>query len=154
MTKSKKIQVIELKDMRIVKEGEEYKQVFENEEILPCFLTNSAVKKGKDMGLLFSSLVADMMKLHGFANAEFDSLPPELLENLDETEMQKVIYLGILGANKSRELTFDQFLDKFHYTFEDVLEIYMDIMQSLISSDPNAFAKGLKKSTKASGKKK
>lgn len=154
MTKSKKIQVIELKDMRIVKEGEEYKQVFENKEILPCFLTNSAVKKGKDMGLLFSSLVADMMKLQGFANIESDSIPPELFESVDETEMQKVIYLGILGANKSRELTFDQFLEKFHYTFEDVLEIYMDIMQSLISSDPNSFAKGLKKSTKTSEKKK
>lgn len=58
-----KIQKVELKEIEIVTVDGEFETRFVNEKIHPAFLTNAAVKKGYDTGLLESSLFEDLLKI-------------------------------------------------------------------------------------------
>ncbi|EON71870.1 hypothetical protein [Lysinibacillus sphaericus] len=58
-----KIQKFELKEVEIVTVDGEFEKRFVNEKVHPAFLTNAAVKKGYDTGLLESSLFEDLLKI-------------------------------------------------------------------------------------------
>ncbi|WP_153123282.1 hypothetical protein [Peribacillus tepidiphilus] len=148
------IETIVLKDMEIVEVEGEFKQIFKNEKRVPCFLTNYALKRGKDLGILSGSLVADLFKLQGLEGLVTNgSVDGDALNSLDEVAMQKTIYLACLGANKNLGMDFDSFLEKYHYSFAETVEIYMNLVKGVISKDHNQFAKGLQQCTKK-GKKK
>lgn len=146
----KKIQKVVLKDIQVgIGEDGEFQQVVTNEKTVPCFLTNYALKLGSDIGYIKGSLVADLLKLQKFRDdTQEKGMSPEAIESLDEAQMQRVIYLGLKGADKTFEHSFDAFLERYHYTFEETTQLYMSLVMNLITSDPNKFAKDLQKSTK------
>ncbi|MEC1778400.1 hypothetical protein [Schinkia azotoformans] len=146
---------IELKDIEIFfdEDTQEYKPYYKNEKKYPAFITNHSLKLGKDLGLTKSSLVGDLFKLQGLDSKNQEDID-NAMQSLDQTEMQKVIYLGFLGANKNTDLDFDGFLEKFHCTFEETIEIYMKLVTGLLTQDSNKFADNLKRSVGKKGKKK
>jgi hypothetical protein len=149
-----KIEKILLKESEIVEVEGQYKQIFKNQKAVPCFLTNYSLKRGKDLGLLKGSLIADVMKLIPLTKLKSaDDIDPETMRELDELEMMKVIYVGCIGADKNFELDFDEFVSQFHESYEDTLILYTTLVSALIQKDPNQFAKGLKNSTKQNKKK-
>lgn len=149
-----KIEKIILKESEIVEIDGQYKQIFKNQKAVPCFLTNYSLKRGKDLGLLNGSLVADVMKLLPLTKLKsVDDIDPETMREFDEYEMIKVIYLGCVGANPKFDLDFDQFVSLYHESYENTFGLYGSVVTSLVQSDPNQFAKGLQKSTKQDKKK-
>ncbi|KZR58362.1 hypothetical protein [Pseudobacillus badius] len=151
-----KIQKVVLKDIGF-KENEngEFISYFTNEQSYPACLTNAALKKGKEMGIIESSLFTDLLKLRELeglvkengATDKGAKVTPEMLEALDEGKMQQVIYLGFLGANRNSTLTFDEFLEKYHLPLMETIELYINLCTDAITSDSNQFATELKKST-------
>ena len=140
------IKVVTLKEMEFVEVEGEFKQVFKDEKKVPCFVTNQSMNKGKMLGLIKGSLIADLFKLENLESKNSEK-KAEAMQSLDLTEMQKLIYLGVLGANKDLTLDFDEFLDRFHYSFDETASVYMALLESLMGQDSNKFAKGLQKST-------
>jgi hypothetical protein len=155
-----KIRKITLKDVEIKEVNGEFERVYTNEKTYPAFLTNYALKKGKELGLIESSLFSDLLKLQGLQRLEsidkgLGDIDPSVFESIDETKMMKVIYLAFIGANKNTALSFDEFLEKYHAPLEEMMDLYMNLIADLMSSDKNQFAAALRKSmnTKQNGKK-
>jgi hypothetical protein len=149
-----KIEKVILKESEIVEVEGQFKQIFKNQKTVPCFLTNYSLKRGKDLGLIKGSLVADVMKLLPLTKLKSaDDIDPETMRELDELEMMKVIYVGCIGANKNLDLDFDEFLSLYHDSYEATLVLYATLVSGLIQKDPNQFAQGLKNSTKHNKKK-
>lgn len=149
-----KIHKLILKESEIREVNGEYEEVFFNEKTYPVYLSNYALKKGKEMGLIESSLFTDLIKIYRMRSASDEegninpeAIDPSTLASLDETKAQKVIYLAFLGGSKKIEMTFDEFLELYHYTIVETLELYMELIVGLIDDNPNVFADGLKKST-------
>ncbi|OAT73754.1 hypothetical protein [Parageobacillus thermoglucosidasius] len=150
-----KVRKVTLKDVEIREVNGEFEKVFVNEKTYPVFLTNYALKKGKEMGLIESSLFTSLLKMQGveaLVGGQTNDLDPSIFEQLDETKMQQVIYLAFIGANKNITMSFDEFLQKYHDPIEDTLELYMNLIVDLMSTDLNQFAKGLQQSTNKSAK--
>lgn len=145
-----KIEKVTLKESDVVEVDGEFRQIFKNERVIPCFLTNYSLKKGKDAGLINGSLVADITKLAPIAKVSVDNLTGNELKDIDEIEMLKVIYIGCLGANKNFDLDFDGFVLQYHEKFETTMQLWANLISSVIQKDPNQFAKGFTKSTKRS----
>lgn len=147
---AKKIYSIELKDQEFVQiEGsDEFVETFKNAKRYPVFLTNYALAKGHDMGLLKSSLISDLVKMK-VAMDTGDPLKQEenLMQSIDEQKMLHVIYLAFKGANPSTNMSLDEFLQKYHAAFQEKLELYIKIIEAAIDASPNTFAEGLQKST-------
>lgn len=149
-----KIHKLILKESEIREVDGEYEEVFFNEKTYPVYLSNYALKKGKEMGLIESSLFTDLIKIYRMrsaadeeGNINPEAIDPSTLASLDETKAQKVIYLAFLGGSKKIKMTFDEFLELYHYTIVETLELYMELIVGLIDDNPNVFADGLKKST-------
>ncbi|HHL4890247.1 TPA: hypothetical protein ACQ75Q_005639, partial [Bacillus thuringiensis] len=105
-----KVQKITLKEAEFVKVEGEFEQRFVNEQDYPAFLTNYALKKGQEEGLITSSIIADIVKfqaLDGLRNKDNKDL--SALEQIDQTSIHKVIYMAFKGANPKEKLTFDDF---------------------------------------------
>lgn len=145
-----KIRKITLKDVEYKEIEDGFEPVFTNEKNYPAFLTNYALKKGKENGLIKSSLFSDLLQ---FSNVEKEGeVDPSIFENISEAQMLQTIYLAFVGANKSTELTIDDFLEKYHAPLDETIELYMNLIMDAVSSDPNKFADELKKSTSTSRK--
>jgi hypothetical protein len=150
-----KVRKVTLKDVEVREVNGEFEKVFVNEKTHPVFLTNYALKKGKEMGLIESSLFTSLLKMQGLealAKKQTNDLDPSIFDQIDETKMQQVIYLAFIGANKNTDLSFDEFLQKYHDPIEKTMELYMNLIVDLMSTDPNQFAKGLQKSINKSTK--
>jgi hypothetical protein len=150
-----KVRKVTLKDVEVREVNGEFERVFVNEKTYPVFLTNYALKKGKELGLIESSLFTSLLKMQGLealAGGQAKDLDPSIFDQIDETKMQQVIYLAFIGANKNTDLSFDEFLQKYHDPIEKTMELYMNLIVDLMSTDPNQFAKGLQKSTNKSTK--
>lgn len=149
------IQTIELIEKETVEIDGEFKEIERSRKKVPCFISNSSLKKGKDMGILQGSLIADLMQLEHI-NSKDEEKKMNALQKIDQVEMAKLIYLGCIGANKkfADVYTFDDFMDLLHYDFGELMKIYYKLLQDIMpSGTENKFAKGLNKSTKATGKK-
>lgn len=151
-----KVQKVTLKEFEVVEVDGEYEQRFINSKNYPAFLTNASVKRGYETGLIESSLWEDLLKIMGLQsvidNNDEESIM-QLMGVFDEQKLIAVIYLGVVGANKSVDLTFDDFLEKYHYDLAETIELYANLITDLVAKDPNQFAKGLQQST-AKGEKK
>lgn len=148
-----KIQKVTLKEAQITEVNGEYQVQFVNEKTYPLFLTHYALKQGKELGLVETSLFSDLLKLQGLqklSNLKEDEqadIDPAIFENIDEVKMVQLIYLSFRGANKNSSLSLEDFLEKYHYSFDETMDLYMNLIVSLMDKDPNAFAAGLQKST-------
>lgn len=150
-----KIEKVTLKEMEVRSVNGEYETQFYNEETYPVFLTNHALKRGREQGYIETSLFTELAKLAQMektknADGEVD---PSAMVHLDENKALSVIYLALIGANKNLNITFDQFLEKYHEGLEETLELYANLIGNLVSSDPNRFAKEFEKVTEKSKKK-
>ena len=152
-----KVRKVTLKDVEVREVNGEFEKVFVNEKTYPVFLTNYALKKGKEMGLIESSLFSDLLKMKGLEalvnnDSNLSDIDSPVFERIDETKMLKLIYLAFIGANKNTDLSFDEFLQKYHESIEYTMELYMNLIADLMSTDPNQFAKALQQSTNKSSK--
>lgn len=134
-----KINKITLVDVEIKEVDGEYQKHYINETNYPAFLTNYALKKGKEMGLIESSLVNEVMNWSK-GNTE---------DQFNENKMLPLLYLSILGAEPDIELTYEEFVRRYHYSLSDTMELYSDIVDSITESENN-FSRGLMNSTNKS----
>ncbi|WP_144461763.1 hypothetical protein [Siminovitchia fortis] len=151
-----KVQKVTLKDIEIRKVDGEFEKVFINEKTYPAFLTNHSLKRGKELGYIETSVFNELAKLQHFQNVEEEQgeIDLSVLGDFDETKALQVIYLALTGANRKLELNFDEFLEKYHDSFEETMILYANLIADLVASDKNQFANGFKKSTNRSNKKK
>ncbi|MDZ5712238.1 hypothetical protein [Jeotgalibacillus haloalkalitolerans] len=159
---SKKIQVIELKEIefeeREVEGNTEFVEVFKNKKKYPLYLSNAALKKGRDEGLIDGSLISDVIKL----DAETKHITDEkekgmkMLDSLPEHKLHALIYLAFKGANRQESFSLDEFLERYHYSHLETVRMYTSLIKDTMQQNQNAFADGLKKSTQGakSGEKK
>ncbi|WJE51154.1 hypothetical protein QRE66_17800 [Bacillus cereus] len=148
-----KIQKVTLKDIEFVKVDGEYEQRFVNEQEYPAFLTNYALKKGKEQGLIESSVISDLLKfqaLEGMDKGKNTDLAA--LEKIDQTNIHKVIYMAFKGANPKGDLSFDEFLRKYHDSLAESMELYAKLVVDVISQDQNKFAAEFQKNTSTGSK--
>lgn len=150
-----KVQKVTLKEFEIVEVNGEFEKRFINEKNYPAFLTNASVKQGFESGLIKSSLWEELLKIRGLQSVvekEDEESSLQLMNMFDEQKLIAVVFLGVLGANKKLDLTFDEFVEKYHYDLAGTIEIYANLITNLVSQDPNQFAKGLQQSTKSEKK--
>lgn len=144
-----KIEKVTLKEIEIREVNGEFEQVFYNEKTYPAFLTNYSLKKGKELGYIETSLFNELAKLSVMESAknEKGELDPNALADFDEEKALQIIYLALTGANKSLEISYDEFLMTYHGGLEATLILYANLIGNLVSSDPNQFAKEFGMST-------
>jgi hypothetical protein len=147
-----KVSTIVLKDVEVVElEDGSFEKRFINPKKYPAFLTNRSLAAGRNLGITKSSLIGELVKLQSLSgeNGELDmkDVTPEQADLIDAENYLPVIYLGIKGANKSLELSYEEFLDKYHEDIEQVLNDYVDLIMPYLQQNSNEFKKGLEKST-------
>ncbi|HDR4726952.1 TPA: hypothetical protein QCR01_004839 [Bacillus cereus] len=148
-----KVQTVTLKELEVVNVNGEFETRFINEEKHPAYLTNYALKKGKEMGLIDTSIFNDLIKFQALEGADKGKdADLEALGQIDQTNMHKIIYLAFQGANPKTELSFDDFLKKFHEPLVESMQLYATLITDVINQDPNQFATAFQKSTEKSGK--
>ncbi|MGU9541168.1 hypothetical protein [Bacillus cereus] len=147
-----KVQKITLKEAEFVEVEGEFEKRFINKKNYPAYLTNYALKKGQEEGLIHSSIIADIVKFQALDGLrDKDNKDLSALEQIDQTSIHKVIYMAFKGANPKEKLTFDDFLQKYHDSLAESMELYTKLVVDVISQDPNQFAAALKKSTNSGG---
>lgn len=149
-----KIRKITLKALEFKETADGYEPIIISEKNYPAFLSNYALKKGKENGLIDSSLFSDLLKFQGLEKQKGNEIDTSILNNIDETKMHQIVYLAFIGANKSTNISFDDFLEQYHEPLEETMELYMNLIMDAMSNDPNQFANSLQKSTSNKGKKK
>lgn len=149
------IEKITLKEMEVREVNGEYEQHFYNEKTYPIFLTNYALKKGKEMGLIETSLFSELAKMGAMQGAvdENGEMDVTALESLDQDKILNMIYLALITSNRNIDLTYNDFLERFHYAMEDYIELYANLITGLVSADPNQFAGEFKRATDKTKKK-
>jgi hypothetical protein len=149
MKLAKKIHSVTLKELEVIEIDGEFREVYKNEKRYPLFLTNHALRRGRDLGLIESSMMSDVLNMEkGFKGKQQEEAARETIADLSEEKMQNVIYLAFLGANPRTEYSIDTFLERYHNDYIETLTLYMEIISSSISSGDNKFSAGLKKATK------
>lgn len=145
----KKIHTITLRELEFVEIEGEYKEVYKNEKKYPLFLSNHSLRRGRDMGLVRSSMINDLLGMEkSVKGKEDDDAARDLINDLSEEKMHNVIYLAFLGANPRSEYTIDDFLQRYHLDYTETLNLYLEILKSSVDGGNNKFAAGLRKSTK------
>lgn len=151
--------MITLKDMKLEKvvreNGEyEYEQRFYNEKQYPAAITNYSLNMGEKLGLIAGSQLTDLVRL-----ANLDVLSREMqnggiteesviaTEGIDINKYLKTIYVSIIGLNKELELSYDEFLRKYHEDMADIINTYTKLVMASVNLDKNKFADGLNEST-------
>ncbi|HDX9612817.1 TPA: hypothetical protein ROY01_003919 [Bacillus toyonensis] len=148
-----RVEIVKLKEVEVVNVDGQFKAVEKNHQTVPCFITNHAMQRGQSLGLIEQSLMQSLFKMKDLANANPNEIDSESLQSFNEIEIQKIIYLGCLGANKQFPYDFEQFIERFHYSFEETMKLYSKLISSVTTGQTNKFAKGLANSTKTGGKK-
>jgi hypothetical protein len=147
-----KVSTITLKDVDIVElEDGSFEKRFVNPKKYPAFLTNRSLATGRNLGITKSSLISELVKMRSLTDKDgeldMENITPEQADLIDTENYLPVIYLGIKGANKSLELSYEEFLDKYHEDIEQVLNDYVNLIMPYLQQNSNEFKKGLEKST-------
>ncbi|MBP3967736.1 hypothetical protein KAF80_01575 [Bacillus sp. WL1] len=149
-----KVEIVKLKEVEVVNVDGYFKAIEKNQQTVPCFITNAAMQRGQSLGLIEHSMMQSLFKMKDLANMNPNEIDSDALQSFNEIEIQKVIYLGCLGANKQFPYDFEQFIERFHYSFEETMKLYTKLISNITNGKTNNFAKGLAGSTKSAGKKK
>ncbi|MES5942975.1 MULTISPECIES: hypothetical protein [unclassified Bacillus cereus group] len=148
-----KVQTVTLKEFEVVSVDGEFETRFINEQKYPAFLTNYALQKGKDLGLVESSIFKDLLKFQALDGVNKEgNADLEALGEIDQTNMHKIIYLAFSGANPKENLSYEDFLKRFHEPLVESMQLYATLITDVINQDPNQFATAFQKSTDNSGK--
>ena len=156
---SKKIYSIELKEVEILQaEGsEEFVEVVKNKRKYPVFLTNFSLSRGRDLGILKTSLMSDLLLIKNKTDnpngKTEEDVAADAIADIEESKMLDVIYLAFIGANPKSDISKDDFLQQYHADYTEKVMLYFNIIAAAVSADPNAFSKGLEKSTATNEKK-
>lgn len=126
------IQKVTLCETKITQQDGEFIQNIISQKTVPCVLTNYSLKKGKELGILESSLLSDIM---------------ESLETMNILRCVEIIFLGCIGADPNFDLDLDDFILRYQNDFEESVELYQKLLIPLLSKESNKFAEGLKAST-------
>ncbi|EJS72900.1 hypothetical protein [Bacillus cereus] len=148
-----RVEIVKLKEVEVVNVDGQFKAIEKNHQTVPCFITNAAMQKGQSLGLIEQSLMQSLFKMNDLAKANPKEINSDLLQSFNESEIQKIIYLGCLGANKQFPYDFEEFIERFHYSFEETTKLYSKLISSVTTGQTNKFARGLANSTKNNGKK-
>ncbi|MDM5237494.1 hypothetical protein QUF83_15315 [Bacillus cereus] len=148
-----KVEIVKLKEVEVVNVDGYFKAIEKNHQTVPCFITNAAMQRGQSLGLIEQSLMQSLFKMKDLANANPNNIDSNSLQSFNEIEIQKIIYLGCLGANKQFPYDFEQFIERFHYSFEETMKLYSKLISNVTTGQENKFAKGLANSTKNERKK-
>ncbi|MFC6038429.1 hypothetical protein ACFPYN_03070 [Paenisporosarcina macmurdoensis] len=154
---SKKIHKVELYESRIVEaENGEFVEVKESKKVYPLFLTNYAMQKGRDLGYIESSLLEDFLKIQSeTAHLDKDEQAAKAISILKEEKATKIIYLGYIGAVRDNAMAYEEFLERYHLSYPETLELYANLISASVGGENNGFSMGLNKSTQnASAKEK
>lgn len=145
---AKKIHAVVLKEVEIIEIDGEFREVFRNEKKYPLYITNHALRRGRDLGLVESSLIADLLRLEKNTNGKKkEEAARSLLDDLSEEKMINLIYIAFIGANPKSEMSLDDFIEHYHGTYIETVTLYTEIISSTITNGDNNFAAGLRKST-------
>ncbi|MCP3742797.1 hypothetical protein [Rossellomorea sp. BNER] len=154
-----KINTIVLKDIEIIElENGDFEKRYINPKKYPAFITNRSLATGRNLGITKTSLISELIIMKGVfpgdGEINIDDIKPEQAVLLDSERYLPTIYLGLIGANKDLELSYEEFLDRYHGDIEQILNDYVGLVAPFVQENSNEFAKGLKKSTstKKSGK--
>lgn len=146
---AKKIHTVVLKELEFVEIEGEYQELYKNAKKYPLYLTNHALRRGRDLGLIESSMMSDVIEMEkGFKGKEQEAAAKDTIADLSEEKMQNVIYLAFLGANPRTEYSIHEFLERYHEDYVSTVKLYFEVLKSSISDGENKFATGLKKATK------
>jgi len=153
-----KISAIELKEVEIVElEDGTFEKRFINPKRYPAFLTHRSLARGQQLGITKTSLISELIKMNQLVdsdgNIDMDNITPEQAEIIDIEKYLPVIYLGVIGANKALQLSYDDFLNLYHADMEKIMIDYIELVMPYIDDNPNEFKKGLEQSTKKKRKK-
>ncbi len=157
-----KVSTIELKEIETVQlEDGNFESKLVNPKKYPAFLTNRALKRGKNMGITKSSLIGDLVEINALLKGhqkenengeegelDIESLTPEQAQVIEAENYLPVIYLGIIGANKSLDLDYDDFLDQYHADLSQIIQDYVELVMPYIDQNSNEFKKEFEKKTK------
>ncbi|WP_121605389.1 hypothetical protein [Virgibacillus sp. Bac332] len=146
-----KVEMITLKDMELKEIDGEYEQHFFNEKRYPAAITNYGLGIGEKLGLLEGSNLTDLLKIASLEKLINDGEVTEQALDADDTSTTKYlkgIYIALIGLNPKLELSYEEFLQKFHEDSITTMRIYAKLVMNTFPSQKNKFAAGLKKSTK------
>lgn len=153
----KKIEKVTLKEIEVREVNGEYETLYVNEKKYPAFLTNYALKKGRELGYIETSLFSELAKLQivNDAKDENGNMGIEAMGAFDEDKVLRMIYLSLIGANPKllNDLDYEEFISKYHDDLQESLELYGNLISNLVASDPNQFAKEFEKATNKNKKK-
>lgn len=151
-----KIEKVVLYDREIVEIDGEFKQVKRNEKTYPALLTNLSLYVGKRDGLLDTSLNKELLAVfevfedapEGATDEEYGSF---VLKNMDQSIAQerinKIIYLGLIGANPKLDFDYEGFLQKYHGGMQESIELYLSLIMNLANMEDNGFKIEFEKNT-------
>ncbi|WLR44481.1 hypothetical protein LC087_19460 (plasmid) [Bacillus carboniphilus] len=145
-----KIQKVTLKDAVTQETSDGFEIIYKNEKTFPCFITNYALKRGRETGLIESSLLSDLVRLQGIERLSTNKNVNPNDVDIDENKILATIYLGFLGGNPNTNYSFDDFLERYHDTYESSLNLYFNLITSQFGK--NKFVEGFEKSTDRSRK--
>lgn len=154
------ISKVELKRIELVEIKNENGEITDFEEqviekkIVPCKITNYGLKRGKDENLIDGNILQTLIKWKAVLDKKGAS-EEDILAVMNETDLHKVIFVGVIGANPSTEMDFDDFIQQYHGDLSESITLYSELVKEMNKNaqTKNAFAQGLADSTKKEKKK-
>ncbi|EQB35046.1 hypothetical protein M948_18270 [Virgibacillus sp. CM-4] len=146
-----KIEMITLKDMEIKEVDGEYQQIFSNEKQYPAAITNYGLGLGEKLGLLEGSNLTDLLKIASLEQLMAGGGVNEQALEADDTNTTKYlkgIYIALIGINPKLELSYEEFLQKYHADSITTMKTYARLVMNTLPSTKNKFAEGMEQSTK------
>ncbi|MGF3103651.1 hypothetical protein [Rossellomorea sp. DUT-2] len=148
-----KVSTITLKELEMTQlENGEFEGRYVNPKKYPAFLTHRSLAKGRNEGITKSSLISELIKMNSLrgedGEIDTENLSSEQAEHIDTDKYLPVIYLGIIGANKSLDLSYEDFLDQYPGDLEQIMQDYIALIIPYLQQDSNQFKAGLVNSTK------
>ena len=147
----KKVEYVEVQD----ENGEiDFKEQVTEKKIVPCVITNYSLKRGKDENLIDGNILQTLIEWKSVMDKKGAS-ESDILSVLNETDLHKVIYVGIIGANPATPYSFDDFVQMYHGDMTETVTLYSRLIMEMNKNaqSKNGFAKGLADSTKKEKKK-
>lgn len=145
-----KIQAITLKRFEIVEENGQFVHKVISSKKVPAALTNKSLQLGKDLGILQSSTISDLLGFSdiSYANKNREEAKKSVANEFDPLKFIQVIYLSVLGFNKNLNISFDEFLEEYNEPIENTMDTFGKLIDGYLSDGTNNFAKGFQNSTK------
>jgi len=134
-----KIATVKLTDYEIVEIDGKFEKKLVSSVNVPAFLTNFSLNKAKNLGLIETDLIKDLVKMSGSSNIpELDNIIP-------------IVYTACLGANP-KFMNYEDFLSKFNYEITEMYELWAELLQTMFGDEKNKFVEGLMSGSSSKGK--